>query len=399
MSQDNQFHQYGYDHYLKAPSRAHSRPQRQGGIGEGIMRKVRGMNLATAAMAAAGVLFVAVIVAVFSSGEDYPQEIPIVKADLSPIKREPAERGGMEIPYRDSTILARVGQPGANADDEVENLLSPPLQEMVRKEDVIDRAMGDNPMEGDEIDLGAIPVDEDGRPAVVVRSAEIKNSSDPALNGVETLVDEVMNEMEAEMADAAPKPDFEIKEPSGDDILQKIGEKDIGNEELSDDFTEKVAEAAVVKKPSPRMHAAATSPETLEFVRGILEEKDSKVEEAGVEAAEAESMQAEEVANIEPAFGVDEYVPEESESVAISPGDHFVQLASITDPARAGNEWAKMQDKYSVLAGSQFRVQEANLDRGTFYRIQAGPMSKESADRICNSLKSQNKPGGCLVVK
>ncbi len=83
----------------------------------------------------------------------------------------------------------------------------------------------------------------------------------------------------------------------------------------------------------------------------------------------------------------------------IKAGLFFVQLASITDPARAGSEWVKMQKKYGVLSTSKFRVQEASLPSGTFYRIQAGPMSKSSADEICASLKASKKPGGCLVVK
>lgn len=43
-------------------------------------------------------------------------------------------------------------------------------------------------------------------------------------------------------------------------------------------------------------------------------------------------------------------------------------------------------------------MQEASLDRGTFYRIQAGPISKDSADEICREIKAIT-PVGCLVVK
>ncbi|MCB1721141.1 MAG: SPOR domain-containing protein [Alphaproteobacteria bacterium] len=37
-------------------------------------------------------------------------------------------------------------------------------------------------------------------------------------------------------------------------------------------------------------------------------------------------------------------------------------------------------------------------ERGTYYRIQAGPMSRASASDICDSIKAQ-KPGGCLVTQ
>ena len=58
-----------------------------------------------------------------------------------------------------------------------------------------------------------------------------------------------------------------------------------------------------------------------------------------------------------------------------------------------------MKAKYNVLSQEKFRVQEASVNSGTFYRIQAGPMSKANANNICDSLKQAGKPGGCLVVK
>ena len=51
----------------------------------------------------------------------------------------------------------------------------------------------------------------------------------------------------------------------------------------------------------------------------------------------------------------------------------------------------------SSLSGLKFRTQEAKLAKGTFHRIQAGPMSKDSATSLCNEIKKKT-PGGCLVV-
>ena len=98
---------------------------------------------------------------------------------------------------------------------------------------------------------------------------------------------------------------------------------------------------------------------------------------------------AQEAAAIAPAAGF-----------AITPGTHYVQLGSVKSQAGASSQWGVFKRKYSdELQDVKYRVERADLgERGTFYRIQAGPMSGESATEICNSIKAQT-PGGCLVVK
>lgn len=81
-------------------------------------------------------------------------------------------------------------------------------------------------------------------------------------------------------------------------------------------------------------------------------------------------------------------------------GDYVVQLASIKDRSRAESEWNKLSSKYtSALSGVSYRVEMAVLgEKGTFYRIQAGPMSKDRANSICSEIKAIN-PSGCIVKK
>src|SRR5690606_2405005 len=98
-------------------------------------------------------------------------------------------------------------------------------------------------------------------------------------------------------------------------------------------------------------------------------------------------------AKAEPAAGAATAAP-----AAIESGTHFVQLASIQDSSKAASEYKKMQAKYGALAGMGYRLQEAQIaGKGTFYRIQAGPVSKAAAEKACAAIKTQN-PGGCLVV-
>jgi hypothetical protein len=51
------------------------------------------------------------------------------------------------------------------------------------------------------------------------------------------------------------------------------------------------------------------------------------------------------------------------------------------------------------LSGAEYRVQRADLGaKGVFFRIQAGPMSKDSAKSVCDAIKA-SKPGGCVIVQ
>lgn len=108
---------------------------------------------------------------------------------------------------------------------------------------------------------------------------------------------------------------------------------------------------------------------------------------------ETQAAIEEEAANAEPAAGAATTAPQ-----AIADGTHFIQLASITDKAKAAAAYKDLQKKYPALANLEYRVETADLGaKGIYYRIQAGPVSKNDADSTCGVIKAQN-PGGCLVV-
>ncbi len=428
MSQGDQFHQYGYDHYLKAPSRkrAHSRSSMNyGGDGlissllyslgtSALLRKLQSPVVAGGVLLGAVVLFSGVVMLTYSADDNANEPVPIIRADISDIKHAPSNPGGMDIPHRQSTILARGDQPSDEAQTQaVENLLANRSHEdLISKEEAFDRATQSPILGADgavisfsdaaeaQDDLAALHAQADG--AIDVISGNSVNSSFAA-------------------AETNVAPAFALEKPAAGDILQKIGStKDVNGESekithYSRAFVDMTAKAAVAAKPSAPLsvaasrlstsstsskavvasaatrskpassdlHGAGQSPETLEYVRSVLEKNSHDT--GGVQ-----------VHNVEPASGT---VVEASPNMELSAGAYFVQLASITDAKRAHDEWAKMQNKYSVLESSRFRVQEATLPGGTFYRIQAGPMSKGSATQVCDSLKQANKPGGCLVVK
>ncbi len=370
MSQGDQFHQHGYDHYLKAPKRPKA-PQAAAdnrGARSGFLRNLQSPAFASVMLIAAAILFVSVIVMTYPDDTAQNQPIPVVKADLRPVKEVPKNAGGMEIPNKESTILARAGMPSVKDEREkIENLLArKKLTPSTSKGLAISRAME-----------GQMSEPMESMPLPRSEEAEAIN----ILSANEGQVEKPLEEAE-DVAAVEVKPDFEIKEPKADDILQKIGSSQSDETDTqSDEFALKVASAAVASKPvrkstSKTSPAVAKAPETIDYVRSVLDnDKTAKPPQ-----------------EIEPAVGA-------STNVAITAGSYFVQLASITDPARAPSEWTKMQKKYGVLSSSTFRIQEASLSNGKFYRIQAGPMSRSSANKICDSLKRAKKPGGCIVVK
>lgn len=121
--------------------------------------------------------------------------------------------------------------------------------------------------------------------------------------------------------------------------------------------------------------------------------------EAAPAPAPAEQKQAavapveeQQAAKAEPAAGAATAAPK-----AIASGTHFVQLASITDKAKADAAYKDLQKKFPSLANMDYRVETADLGaKGIFYRIQAGPVAKADADKACASIKSAS--GTCLIV-
>jgi hypothetical protein len=108
---------------------------------------------------------------------------------------------------------------------------------------------------------------------------------------------------------------------------------------------------------------------------------------------EQEEKEAEEFSKVEPAAGA------ATGANLINKGNYFVQLVSVKSREAAAGAWPKLKDKYPSLTGNHYRVQAADLgERGTFYRLQAGPFDKATADKICGAIKGR-KPGGCLVVR
>lgn len=131
------------------------------------------------------------------------------------------------------------------------------------------------------------------------------------------------------------------------------------------------------------------------------EETPVKVEEVVVPKAQPKpEPKPEPVKIVQPKPEPVKTAPPPASTSASSSGDYYVQLASVKTADGAEGEWKKLTQKYSSqLVGYSHRVEKADLgDKGIFYRIQAGPVSKDKATQTCNAIK-QVTPGGCLVKR
>ncbi len=349
MSKDNHFQQYGYDHYLKSPKRP-AKKSRQDSNGGGFNI---GPGLMTAGLLLTGAIFAGIIVMSYPSSENSRGEIPIVKADLRPIKIKPNDRGGMDIPNRESTILAKVGEPPVQGErQEIENLLQSRKQDTVSKEEALEEAMAESSYE----------------------TANAQTKPENLLQKIEPSTGESQSPDHSKLHAAGTSPEAR-------DLLKKKMEEEAAAAKAE---AEKLAAMEEVKEMPP---VKVTIPKPIDPPKKIQEPKT-------IETMDAET-QASVPSKVEPSAGFSS-----APKMAVTSGNYFVQLASIRDQSRGESEWKKYKQKYGGLIDNiPYRLQEANLGaRGTFYRIQVGPISKDSADKICDRIKAQN-PGGCLVVK
>jgi hypothetical protein len=83
---------------------------------------------------------------------------------------------------------------------------------------------------------------------------------------------------------------------------------------------------------------------------------------------------------------------------AAESGGWMVQLSAQKTEAEAQSAFRAAQTKYSVLGGYQPLIRKKDRgDRGVFYGAQVGPLSREEANQLCDSLKSAGSD--CFVLK
>jgi hypothetical protein len=343
MNQDKQseFQRYSYDSFDQQPRSFGRRAAPPQNMVSNMLARFRSPLFAGAALLLTGGVFAAIIFSSYPSSDTAPENVPVITADTGPIRLAPDQAGGMEIPGQDNTVLSAM-----RGDAMIEK---PPIENLLEQEPAVDKL------------------------AVFAREVEQQMSTNADLEKVASGTAAAADEETA----PAPEQLASINAPPSAPASNELQSPPAAKVESMQNS------GAAMPAQTPELHAAGSSPQTLDYVRSVLEK---------TEATPPSSPAA---PSIEPAAGASS----PAAAVAIAPGTYYIQLASIGNEADAPNAWKKLQGSHASLGALDYRLQRADIpNKGVFYRIQAGPMSKESASNLCAAIKAQ-KPGGCLIVQ
>lgn len=80
-------------------------------------------------------------------------------------------------------------------------------------------------------------------------------------------------------------------------------------------------------------------------------------------------------------------------------GDFLIQLGALRAQDAAEREWARIQKSNSdLLGGLKPDIVRVDLgEKGTFWRLRAGPLTEQAARGLCGQLKERNQ--GCIIAR
>ncbi|MBB4039631.1 hypothetical protein GGR34_001273 [Microvirga flocculans] len=271
-------------------------------------------------------------------------EPPLIKANNEPIKVQPQNPGGVEIPNQNKQIYERANQ---NTATKVVNREEQPVdvQQAVRMNG---NAVAD--ATGGTVPGGAVKHQQTaslnlGEPKKV-RTVTIRPdgtvageapSSQPAAPAAMTLPPQ---------AQSAPAPAQAAPSPA------------------------QPRPAASTPVAAPATPAAAPAPKP-------------------VAATPASTPAPQQVASAQPVAPV--------AADTTSGGGFSVQLGVANSEASAQSVFASFQRKYADLGSFPAMIRKAEVNGSTLYRVRVGPMSKEEASSLCSKLQGQG--GQCFVAK
>lgn len=344
--------------------------------------------------------------------------LPLIKADASPAKLPPHDPGGEIMPNADSTVFSAMGIDG-DADPSMEGV-KPPEETSAQTP----------PADGDFAGLRtgfAVPAAPEPKTESLFEGSTYKDTGSSKY--VSGLVDESVPPAEPVVPPVAEEP---LKvEPAPEEIKTEPAKvaADTAKQEAAE---EPVAEKPAAKKPDVTPTQIPPQPAPIaELIESVSGEDPAaaaqKMEQAEMEAIrpvskpqapaadvkpepEALAPVAETKPQAQPAAPKPEdepYKPAPKAAAAPSsapssaPGGYYIQLASAPEGTDMMASWNRMKAKYAVaLAGLSPVTQSADIPgKGTYVRLQAGPMTQAEANDRCKALRGVDPKGGCLVVK
>jgi len=262
---------------------------------------------------------------------------PIIKADTTPIKKEPEQKGGMEIPHQDKKVFNVME--AEKTEEKVEKLMAPP-EKAVREAPPVDitenKSDGTNSTEGTAETL--MKKGEEAAKEVKEAAKTVPAKPEEGAEKVETV---------------APPKVVEAAKPV---LTEQAKAAKVAKAEKAEDTPSKPAE--VVKKPEQPKPAPKT-----------------------VAAKPSKPVAA----------------PKKTATGAVN---FRVQLGAFRSVDAAERAWDKLQKKHvALLADVPHRVQSIEIKgKGLFHRLQAGAFeARDGASSLCQNLKAAKQD--CLVAK
>jgi hypothetical protein len=294
--------------------------------------------------------FVVAIIAAAGAGyvvfEDSLEEgdefrVPLVRAKEGPIKTRPKNPGGRDVQHRDKLVYDRL--PGGVERSPVEVLNPPPEAPLPPPQKVVPKEPS-KPVPVPKVASPVVKVVPQGPPTPTSKDVASIKQPEPA---------PMSPTVESTKPLTSPKPKVVKRQPP----------------------------------PPPSVKSAPKKPEVKakpkEFVLKSLEESKSKPLPA------PKSVQKPKIK-----------VAAQTRSANVG-GKFLIQLAAVRSVERATTEWSRLRRKHpDLLKGLSLTVTKADLGpgKGTFYRLRAGPIAKESTAKSLCARLSRRKIG-CLVVR
>jgi cell division septation protein DedD len=263
--------------------------------------------------------------------------IPVIKADERPIKVRPDDRGGMQVPNQDKLVYERME---GSDDAKVEQLLPQAEAPKAPPKPVAAQPPAAAPAPAPQAEMlrpptGAKPGEPPAPKAAPQQSVAMEPPSVASLPPA--------------VAPAAPAP-APVQAPAA------------------------VAPAPVVQPPAAPAKPVVSPP--------------------ALPAVPAPAPAVPKPAAVAPPPP-----PAAAAPKAPASGDYVIQLGALRASADAEKEWARIQrTNHDVLGALKPDIVRVELgDKGTFWRLRAGPLSEQAARQLCQELSTRNQ--GCIVAR
>ncbi len=365
-----------------------------------------------------------------STGPAGDGEPPLITAASEPMRIEPADPGGVDIPDQDRQIFERSAENETRVVDREEQpvdvgeiarssprvVLPPPASTQSREDtaDPISQVLSGTmePQAGfeapPEVSAAVAELGEPRRVRTVTVRPDgtiIRNDDNDAPREVAAL--DTPSEFSA-LADAqVPQPATERMpwetDPAGETAPQATAGSDAataGEPSQSDTSQEALAQSEA---------SATTQTETAQTAsESVSDDSDENVGQAPTEAPPAperrQPLALTGALQIAPQAqqSAQSQSPQQTASVApaqpTGTGDYVVQLGISNSEDRARQAFGQYQSRYSgIIGNSDPIVRRAEVNGNTIYRVRVGPYDLSSANSVCDRIK--NTGGDCFVAR